>query len=341
MDLSIIIVNYNTEDHLKKCLNSIFESVYETEYEVIVVDNNSSNRVIKKFPGFFNNTRFIFNDVNYGFGGGCNIGFKESKGKYLAFVNPDTYFTGNCFDPLLDYMKPNINIGFCSGLLINEQDKLIYSFNDFPGIYWEFLEARGWGVPQKIRNLLNREEIIITKKPFDVDWFNGAFIVTSRELFKEINGFDDNNFFLYYEDVDIQLKSKNLGKRNVCIPSVKVKHYERSSVRSFEGENFYYFHMHRSKILYYYKNAIFIKRNLIRLMHIIGFLFRLLFLPFRRRFKLKKYQKLYQYVMLIKIYLSLKSQILKMNNIPKNFILRYIDKKGLNKFVVDEFWQKV
>lgn len=341
MDVSIIVVNYNTEKHLKRCLKSIFNFIYEIDIEVIVVDNNSNSKEIFDFPKLFSKVRFIFKNKNLGFGAACNLGFENSSGKYIAFVNPDIEFLSNYFDTIFEYMESHDNLGFCSGLLTDERDKIIYSYNDFPGIYWEFLEARGSGTDSRIEQLLNREEIKFTNKSFEVDWFNGAFMITSRKVMKDINGFDDRNFFLYYEDVDIHLKAKNLGKKNVCIPSIKVRHYGRSSVRSFEGENLYYLHMHRSKMLYYYKNATFLTRNFIRLLHMWGFLFRAFVLPFRRKFKQKKFQKFYQYVMLIKIYFSFKSQILKMHDIPQNFILRYIDKKGLNKFVLDEFWEKV
>lgn len=341
MDVSIIIVNYNTEKHLRRCLKSFFNFIYKIDIEVIVVDNNSNSKEIFNFPKLFSKVKFIFKNKNLGFGAASNLGFKNSSGKYIAFVNPDIEFISNCFDTIFEYMESHDNLGFCSGLLTDKCDNLIYSYNNFPYIYWEFLEAKGRDTDYRINKLLSRSEIQYSNQPFEVDWFNGAFIVTSSEVLREIGGFDDKNFFLYYEDVDIHLRAKNIGKINICIPSVRVRHYERSSVRSFEGENFYYLHMHRSKMLYYYKNATFFARNLIRLMHLLGFSFRAFVLPFRRKFKKKKFQKFYQYVMLIKIYFSFKSQILKMHDIPQNFILKYINKKGLNKFVKDEFWEKV
>jgi N-acetylglucosaminyl-diphospho-decaprenol L-rhamnosyltransferase len=340
MDLSVVIVNYNTEEHLEKCLRSIFKFDYENNIEVVVVDNNSTNEVIHTFPDLFPKVKFVFNESNAGFGTGCNLGVKNSSGRFIAFVNPDILFTKNCFDPIIGYMKNNSDIGFCGGLLTNEKNELIYSFNYFPGIHWEYLEARGTGTGQKIKKIMQREEITATYTPFEIDWFIGAFMVTLRDVFDRINGFDDKNFFLYYEDVDIQLQAKKLGKRNICLPAVRMVHYERSSVRTFVGENLYYLHMHKSKMLYYYKNTGFFKRNIIRLLNIWGMSIRAFALFFRRKFGNKKIQKLYQYYFLLGIYFSGKRSLLKLHLPPENFILKYIRKKGLDKFVIDEYWEK-
>lgn len=340
IDISIVIVNYNTEEHLKSCLESIFSVTANLDFEVIVIDNNSPSKEIHKFRDIFPKVKFIFNNENLGFGAGCNIGFTESKGKYIAFVNPDILFSNNCLYNIIEYFESHDDVGFCSGLLTDEKDVLIYSYNNFPGVYWEYLESRGRGTGNRIQKILNRKEVRATLQPFNVDWLIGAFLVTSSEFLRAIKGFDDKIFFLYYEDVDIQLRAKRFGKRNVCIPTLQLKHYERSSVRSFDGENFYYLHMHRSKMLYYYKNGSFFKRNIIRLLHIWGFSSRFLYLPFRKKFRNKKTQKIYQYLMLMKIYFSRKSQLLRLHNVPQNFILEYIKKKGLDKFVLDEYWEK-
>lgn len=137
--VTIIIVNYNTADHLKDCLKSIIEFTKQIDYEIIVADNNSTIRDIENFPAMFPNVRFIFRNVNDGFGAGCNCAAKFAKGKYLIFVNPDIVIVDDVIHKLCSFMEENIELGACSPLLMDFEDNIAYNFNEFPNLIWEFL----------------------------------------------------------------------------------------------------------------------------------------------------------------------------------------------------------
>jgi GT2 family glycosyltransferase len=333
--VSVIIVNYETEEHLKKCLESLSNSLINVTYEIIVVDNNSSERGIEELAKQFVNVKFVFNKENHGFGSGCNVGAQIAGGKYLAFVNPDTVFFEDPFTPLFEHMELNPKTGVCSGVLENAMKNLVYTFNDFPGLSWEIRGAAGKGENRKILRLLKNPKILNRSNiPLNVDWVVGAFMFFRADLFASIDGFDED-FFLYYEDVDIQKRVKSLNMKVEVLPNIRICHNERSSVRSFKGENLYYFHMMRSRLIYFYKHSNSVKRNIIRLLHICGVLLRYILLPFRSEFKGKKQQKYFQYRMMLNL-LFLNFNKLLNKEMPDCVHLKYPDTK--DTFIKDKFW---
>ena len=333
MDISIIIVNYNTTDFLSKCIDSIQYHTIDVEYEIIVIDNNSTIREIEKYPLKYSSVKFYFRNCNDGFGAGCNYGAQKASGKYLLFLNPDVVLISNILSNIFLLMEDNNDIAVTSPIYLEDSGKIGYTYNNFPNFKWEIYEAFGYGTSRKIRKLLSRDEIV-NKIPFEVDWVMGSFIFTRSNVFNNIQGFDEN-IFLYYEDVDLQYRIKENGFKILCLPYLQIKHFKRSSVRSYAGENLYYYHITRSNLIYMYKHFNFINRNIIRLFFITGIIFRMLFLLFRIKFRGKKKQKLSQYKFMLRLYLSRKEQIYKSKYINESNAL--YDKKQSEVF--DEFWK--
>ncbi|HMQ68753.1 MAG TPA: glycosyltransferase family 2 protein [Ignavibacteria bacterium] len=303
MLLSIIIVNYNTHEHLDKCIESIQSNLHEIDYEIIVADNNSPDRGIENLRIKFKDVKFYFLDENKGFGSGCNYAVKKSHGKYLLLVNPDIEFINNSVIKLLKFMENDKTIGACSGLLLDQNDMPAYNFNSFPDYSWELKNAYGVGVSNAIIKLLENPDITgAVKRPFEVDWFHGALLLIRRDVYDEVEGFDEN-IFLYYEDVDIQKKIKESGYKIFCLPEVSVRHFTQSSVRSIEGRKIYYYYMHLNKLYYMKKHFGIIKRSFIRINYIIGYIIRIILLPFRKKFKGRNKEKLEHYLIILNLYL--------------------------------------
>lgn len=303
MDVSVIIVNYNTSEHLSNCLDSIIKLTDGVEYEIIVVDNNSPQRDIENFPSRYPSVKFNFRNVNDGFGAGCNFGTNVSVGKYLAFINPDIVFKYDSLSAFYGYLENNLSVGLCSGILVNKLEEPIYSFNNFPNLYWEVTEALFANGEVKIKRLLSGKNTDINNgTPFEVDWIIGACIFMRKDLFKKLEGFDEK-MFLYCEDVDLQLRLRHCGFKVMCLPNVRINHFTRSSVRTIEGDETYNLNMHRSKIIYMYKHFNFINRNIIRSSYLLGVLIRFLVLPFRKKFRGYKFKKFKQLLIILKIYL--------------------------------------
>jgi GT2 family glycosyltransferase len=303
MELSIIIINYNTDECLRQCLSSIINFTKNVEFEIIVVDNDSKNRGIEKLITEFPDVKFFFRKVNDGFGAGCNFGASRANGKYLAFVNPDIILSNDILSVLVAKLKEDNKLAICSPMFVDSKGKIVFTFNYFPDLIWEIYEFFGKGYEKRIEKLLSVKEIKEkTKNPYYVDWVTGACFVVKNEIFKKVNGFDDK-FFLYYEDVELQCRVRKEGYEIAILPSCYVYHGVNSSTKSTEGENVYIYNMYRSKILYYKKISNVFYALFIRIFHIIGLIFRVTFLYIRKRYGYKRKQKLKQYIDVLKLYI--------------------------------------
>lgn len=334
-DFSIIIVNYNTYDDICSCLDSLRNLRINLSYEIIIVDNNSEDRRIETIIKKYSEVNLNLSSENKGFGNACNIGAKISKGKYYVFVNPDTIFNEDAFTSLFRYMEENDDTAVCTGILENMNKEPVYTYNYFPDIKWEFMEALGRGSHNRIQYLLSKS-VIVNKlnMPFKADWVIGAFMFFRADVFNEIGGFDED-YFLYYEDVDIQKRVKALNYKIMVIPHVRIIHNERGSVRSFKGENLYYYHMMRSRMLYFSKNINYIKRLIIKIMHFYGIIGRMVFLPFRADFDGKKKQKYLQYKMMYKMLFKSKKKLIA-DNYSELTKINLLYKS--NEIIKDKFW---
>jgi len=332
--ISIVIVNYNTEKYLEECLRSIFQYIKSFPVEVIVVDNASKDFDSIKLKELFPDVKIIISEENKGFGNGCNQGIKFASGNFIAFVNPDTLFNEDVFSELISLMEQNSEIGVCSGILQDMDGKLIYTFNKFPDISWELTEAIGRGSNYKISKLLENPKIKNKENvPIFVDWLIGAFMLFRAEIIKELKGFDED-FFLYYEDVEIQRRVYKLGYKIAVLPSVRISHIQRASVKSFDGENLYYFHLMKSKFIYFYKYMGVAYVFLLKIMHASGILFRIISLPFRIEFRGKKRQKLFQYRFMLRIIFCSYDKLRKYN-IEEAGEIKNVKNSELIK---DKFW---
>ena len=302
MDLSVIIVNYNTAFHLRNCLKSIQQYSGDTILEVIVVDNKSVDREIEKFPQEFPEVKFFFRNVNDGFGSGCNFGVSKSSGKYLLFLNPDIILTDGTLEKLITFLDQNKTCGIVSGVMVDENKSVIYSYNNFPSYMWELYHMIGIGYDRKIKRLNRKAERMISGT-FETDWFHGAFFMMRKNDFIRIGGFNEN-YFIYYEDVEICYKvKKKLNKKVVCIPDVKVFHHTLSSLKDEKNDNIYIFHLQRSKIIFF-NNYNILKKSIL---HLIGMLYvtiRIICLPVWSKYKGVKKEKLNQLLKILKLYFN-------------------------------------
>ena len=231
MDVSIIIVNYNTKDLILQCLKSIFELTKNVDFEVIVVDNASSdsscNEITKNFP----QVKVIESFVNSGFGRANNFGAKRAKGKYLFFLNPDCLLIENTIKVFYEFMEINNvddSIGAVGAMLYDKTMKLNTSYHRFPAIVSElkytislifnklFLPSSD---PPKTYNY---SQSYISN---EVDFISGADLFILKKRFDELNGFDEQ-FFLFYEEADLQKRMSAKGLKRIILENQKIIHLE-------------------------------------------------------------------------------------------------------------------
>jgi GT2 family glycosyltransferase len=210
---SIIIVNYRSRQLLESCLVSIFDKMVDLNFEILVV-NNDEKENINDMPARFGGVKIINNLKNIGFGKAANLGAKNSTGKYLFFLNPDTrLLTGQ--KKIVSLLDENEKIGIISPQLVDEGGN-----------------AEEWGAgkfPSLFRVILNNlQKKAQAKKTRQItsgnaEWVSGAALFIKKELFDDLGGFDED-FFMYFEDIDLCRRARKKGKRAICLTEEKVEH---------------------------------------------------------------------------------------------------------------------
>ena len=225
MDVSIIYVNYNSSNLIANSIKSIIELTKGISYEIIVVDNNSQQEDKNKLKTLCttNNIILIESDTNLGFGKGNNLGAKYATGEYLFFLNPDTYLINNAISQLLDFAKEH-NILICGANLFSANNKPTLSYWMLMPSIKDEISAFLCNIPLKIK-YRNSHEHNFTTTPKEVAFITGADLMIHNELFNKLNGFDED-FFMYFEETDLQYRLKNLGYKIYNLPSAKIVHLE-------------------------------------------------------------------------------------------------------------------
>ena len=266
MDVSIIIVNYNTLDILKNCLNSIFEQTVEVKYEIIVVDNASTDGSQQMIKENFPQITLIENKLNLGFGSANNLGAKIAKGKYLLLLNSDCLLIENTIKVFYDFMEMNNidgSIGVIGAMLYDKMMKPNNSYHKFPIIgtslkviiisFYNKLFLQSIALP-KTSNYNQ------SKYSNEVDFISGADLFISKKIFDELNGFDEQ-FFLFFEETDLQKRMAKKGLKRIILRNQKIIHLEGHSSKTSTPSVKLFLIYRDSMYKYFRKNASFISYN--------------------------------------------------------------------------------
>ena len=229
IELSIIIVSFNTQELLEKCITSIFKFLKGVKFEVIVVDNASTDGSVKVAQDF-RNVKVIVNKKNLGFGTANNQGATKAYGKWLFFFNPDAYLIDNSLPKFLEKLNQQLKIGAAGSLILNEDKTIQQSVGFFPHLpqvfYWMlFLDDLPGGQVLKPYHVDHDSFYAKVQK---IDWVTGAALFVRRDVFEKTGGFDER-IFLYGEDVDLCYRIKKLGFKIIFSPVAKMVHLGRGS----------------------------------------------------------------------------------------------------------------
>ncbi len=225
MDVSIIIVSYNTCSLLCDCIASVKALTKGCSYEIIVVDNASCDGSVEKVRSMFPDVTVIASSVNLGFGRANNLGVSHSCGDYLFLLNSDTVLLSDTVTFLHEYMLKNADV-YTAGCSLVKEDGCSpnISFGTFPSASMEI---------QYLWSRLFRKSpgVVDMSVPFDVDFVSGADMMIPRSVFERSGGFDES-FFLYYEETDLQKRFAAENGRRVIVPGEKIIHLEGGSFAS-------------------------------------------------------------------------------------------------------------
>ncbi|PUV22966.1 glycosyltransferase family 2 protein [Sphingobacterium athyrii] len=254
MDISIIIVNYNTYTLTVNCIKSIYEKTVGLEFEIIVVDNCSPDRAIERLNIDFPKVKLILSQHNKGFGAGNNLGATIAKGKYLLFLNSDTLLLNNAVKEFYKYMERNPRVGICGGNLyqvdlrpgVSFERRLPGILRDFDNLLFMFLSKLQFG-----KNLVfNFEDRSLRLKGY----VSGADLCIPKELFMKVGRFDED-FFMYYEETELTHRVFKAKKEVHVIPQSKIIHLEGGSQEELSDKKKVW--MRDSKLLYFRKTNTF------------------------------------------------------------------------------------
>jgi len=191
MDLSIIIVNWNTSDLLRQCLNSIYGNSPLDAFEIIVVDNGSRDGSLAMLEENFPSVILIRNDQNQGFARANNQGLSIAKGRYLMLLNSDTIVLPQGLDKLIQTAEAHVEVGVVGPQILNMDGSIQKSWASFPSFFSELI-----GI-----NVRRRNPVTTLPRVYDVDWITGACMLVRARTVAEVGMLDDG-YFMYSEETD-------------------------------------------------------------------------------------------------------------------------------------------
>jgi len=272
-DVSVIIVNYNTEGYLDACITSICNLTQSCSFEIIVVDNasdhNPEGELVEKYP----EVRFFRNDTNLGFGAANNIGVRGSRGEYLFFLNPDTVLLNDCIGIFHRFLSSDNRTGraaACGGNLVDADGSPAPAWGNLPTLK---LLLSDLGFRKLYRsyydNRLATYGYCDFSEPRVVPYISGADLFIRKDIFLKMGGFDEG-YFMYYEDADLGYQLRRKGYITHLLPEAKILHHESRSTRNETGFNYRKYELlEKSKYLYFKKNHGFVAAHIARDLQLI------------------------------------------------------------------------
>ena len=233
--VSIIIVSFNTKELTRQCLVSVYEKTKDISFEVIVSDNGSKDGSVEMIKEEFPQVVLIENGENLGFGKANNKGLKIAKGKYIFYLNSDTILLNNAVKLFYDYWISVSNICALGCVLQDNNGVIIHSGGAFPSYkylchYYKSRMIKNYAKAiakfLHIAKFLKNQKVKKGRKPENVK-IGEIDYITGADLFLENdeNAYFDEDFFLYYEETDLQLRLKNkTGKKCILLDTPKIVH---------------------------------------------------------------------------------------------------------------------
>jgi len=276
--LSIVIVNYNTGDLLEESLVSIEEKFTGFDYEVVVVDNAStdgSENVARKRA----EVTLIAGEKNIGFASGCNAGTQATTGKNILFLNPDTKIISSDMATLLDNFESDADAGVagCQNLLPDgSMQPTAYSFPNITQLFFFVFKIKGLLALPWLKSVLSPflkdrfGQFAPHNKKEYVDWVTGAFFIVKRKVWEEVGNFDQR-FFLFCEEIDYCLRVNQASLKVVFDPSFQIIHYVGASSKKVKP--LVLLEKYRSYKKYFEKHHGFLDNFLVGIIFFCGILF--------------------------------------------------------------------
>jgi len=261
VDVSLIIVSFNTCKLLRESLESVERERANLKLEVFVVDNHSHDGSVEMVRNEFPNVQLLVSEVNLGFGAANNLALAKAQGRYIVLLNSDAFLCPRSLELAVQHMDESPQVGLAGGQLVGRDETLQPSARMFPSILSDFLVLTGLAHQFPKSRFFGRFDRTWADplQPAEVDWVPGAFSIIRAEALDKV-GFFDPDFFLYSEEVDLCLRIQQAGYKNMYWPDIVVIHIGGESSRQIKtlemsstGAQLIRWRM-RSTLLYYRKH---------------------------------------------------------------------------------------
>ncbi|MCI0561551.1 MAG: glycosyltransferase family 2 protein [Nitrososphaera sp.] len=231
-DLSIIVVNWNSKNYLRKCIASILGNTFGIEYEIIVVDSASFDGCGEMLQELYPQVRFIQSEHNEGFARANNLGVRYARGSAALFLNPDTEVRGHAIERLYSHLRELPRAGVVGCRLLNSDGTLQTScVQPMPTILNQVLDAevlQRWF--PKISLWMSATMFEGVTSPAPVEAVSGACMMIHREVFEQVGGFS-TDYFMYAEDLDLCYNTRKTGFTNYYINEAEIVHHGGGSTQ--------------------------------------------------------------------------------------------------------------
>lgn len=255
MDVSVIIVNFNTKDLLHECLTSVFADTPPIAFEVLVIDNGSTDGSVEMVRLDFPRVRLIVNQSNEGFAKPSNVGMRQSVGSYVFLLNSDTIVKPGALATLKFFLDAHPEAGACGPMLMNPDGSVQHSVKGFPGLWTHacdmllldrlFPGSRFFGRGEMSYFSYNTTQ--------EVDHVMAAAFLVRRGVLERTGMFDER-FSIYYNDMDWCYRMKQDGWRIYYVSGAHIIHYHGRTVAQINRDLRYFQEMHNNVMLFYQKH---------------------------------------------------------------------------------------
>ena len=236
--LDIIIVSYNTAEYTKRAIESVYDETTDTNFNLIVVDNNSPDHSVRVIREHFPDVTLIESKTNLGFAGGVNLGVQAASSPYILLLNPDTIILDGAIDTLMHFSTQQPKAKIWGGITLNN-DLSLNPNNARARLSFKTLLFSALGLSKIFRSscFFNHDNYGCwdRKSIREVDVVTGCFFLTTRSLWQTLEGLDDT-FFMYAEEADYCIRAISKGYQPIVTPKAQIIHHGGVSEANFSGK---------------------------------------------------------------------------------------------------------
>ena len=254
MKLSVIIVSWNCRDLLARCLDTVFASKLDADFEVIVVDNSSTDGTASIVQNNYPQVQLIASGENAGFARANNLALRQARGELILLLNPDTELEADTLQVMVDFMDKHPECGMAGCKVLNPDGTLqLACRRNIPTLADAFFKLSGLSrlFPRSRRMARYNLTYLPADRVAIVDAVSGSFLMTRREVVNKI-GLLDERFFMYGEDLDWCWRSVRAGYQNYYVPDTSIVHYHGGSSKKRPLRSAY--HFYEAMYLFYDKH---------------------------------------------------------------------------------------